>query len=102
MSKQVVQRHFEDVSVDSTGTVVETTIQESKLVGVELKADDTADYALDVSPNGGNTYFNSEEIYKSTDEVRDVFEITDRTLRLRVTAAASNGTTADIFIDGVR
>jgi len=96
----VVNRKFEDVAIDSTGEVVSTSIQESVLVGVEIAADDTADYALDVSPDG-NTYFEAEATYTDTDEVRDVFELSDRYIKIRVTTAASANSTADIFIDGV-
>jgi len=101
MSKRVIQAHKSDVPVDETGTIIETSIAESTLLGVSLKAGDTADYAFDVSPDG-KTYFENEETYTGVAELRSIFELTDRFVRVRVTGAASNGTTADVFIDGVQ
>jgi len=93
-------REFEDVAIDSTGEIVETSIRESLTVSVNIVGDSTADYALDVSADG-DTWFENEETYSGAD-IRDTFDITDRHMRIRVTNTASNGDTADITIQGVR
>jgi len=101
MSERVhIQSEFADLAIDATGTIAETSVEIAKLVSVNIVAEETADYALDVSPDG-ETWFDAEATYSGID-IRDVFDLTDRFLRVRVTTAASAGATADITVQGVR
>jgi len=87
------------LDISSTGEIFRETIQDSRLVSINIKGDATADYALDVSPDN-DTYFDAEETYSGTD-IRDAFELTDRYLKIRVTSAAGANDTADVTVQGV-
>jgi len=101
MSERVhIQREFSDLAIDATGEIAETSVEIAKLVSLNIVGDSTADYALDVSPDG-ETWFADEATYSGTD-IRDVFDLTDRFVRFRVTAAAGAGDTANITVQGVR
>jgi len=93
------------VAIDSATEVFETNLEYVKLVSLNIDATAEADYRLDVSPDG-DTYFEAEREYLAADEdttdVRDVFELTDRYVRLVVTSATAGGETADIVVQGVR
>lgn len=96
-------KHFvtaDTVAIDATGAVFETNIEQSILCSLNIDSTEAATYALDVSPDG-DAYFTAEETYSGSD-VRDVFELTDRHIRLRVTSTASSGSTADITVQGLR
>lgn len=97
-SKHLVRS--ETVAIDSTVTVLETNVEQSLLCSLNIDGTESATYALDVSPDG-DTYFTAEETYTGSD-IRDVFELTDRYIRVRVTSAASGGSTADITVQGMR
>jgi len=88
------------VPIDSTGEVFETNLEQSKLLSINIVGESSATYALDVSPDG-DTYFESEETYTGTD-IRDVFELTDRYIRVRVTSTGNTNDTADITIQGLQ
>jgi len=100
-----IQSQETDLAIDSTGEIFQTAVEIAKLVSVNITADGDADYALDVSPDR-DTWFDAEAEYlaadQDTQDVRDVFKLTDRYVRLRVTSAASGGSTADVIIQGVR
>lgn len=87
------------LDISSTGEIFRTTIEDSRLISINIEGDATADYALDVSPDN-DTYFDAEETYSGTD-IRDAFEITDRYVRIRVTSAAGANDTATVTIQGV-
>jgi len=87
------------LDISGTGEIIRVTIEDSRLISINIEGDATADYALDVSPDN-DTYFDAEETYSGTD-IRDAFEITDRYLKIRVTSAASSNDTADVTIQGV-
>jgi len=87
------------LDISSTGEIFRATIEDSRLISINIEGDATADYALDVSPDN-DTYFDAEETYSGTD-IRDAFEITDRYLKIRVTSAAGGSDTADVTIQGV-
>ncbi len=96
------RRHIitqETVPIDATGQVLETNLEESKLLSINIVGESTAEYALDVSPDG-DTYFESEESYTGTD-IRDVFELTDRYVKVRVTSTGDTNDTAEITIQGL-
>ena len=88
------------VSIASTGTVFEQAVLGDALVSVNIEGDATADYALDVSPDGDN-WIENEETYSGTD-IRDTFRFGDRHLRIRVTSAAGAGDEATITIQEAR
>jgi len=100
MSASKHLRATDTAPIDATGTVFETNLAQSVLVSLNIDGTESATYALDVSPDG-DTYFNAEETYTGSD-IRDVFEITDRYVRVRVTSAGPGGSTADITIQGMR
>jgi len=84
------------VSIDSTGEVLEVDTGGDKAVAVNIEGDATADYALDVGPDG-SVYFDNEETYSGT-SISDTFRLPDRYLRLRVTTAASSTDEATITV----
>jgi len=100
MSASKHLRTTETVPIDATGDVFETNLEQSVLVSLNIAGTESATYALDVSPDG-DTYFDAEETYTGSD-IRDVFEVTDRYVRVRVTSAGGSGSTADITIQGMR
>ena len=94
------------LAIDATGEIFQSSVEIAKLISVNIQATANADYALDVSPDG-DTWFDAEVEYVAADEpdpqdIRDVFELTDRYVRLRVTAAATADATADVVVQGVR
>ena len=91
----------EDVPIDEIGEVFETSVEIAKLISINIEGTEEAAYALDVSPDG-ETWFADEVEYELGQDIRDVFEMTDRHVRIRVTTAASADETADITIQGVR
>lgn len=95
-----IQRRETGLDISATGEIFRATILNSRLVSINIDGDASADYALDVSPDN-DTYFDAEETYSGTD-IRDVFEITDRYLKIRVTTAAGGGDTADVTVQGVQ
>jgi len=79
-------------------------------VSLNIVADGDADYAVDVaagttgSTETPDTWFEAEEEYlaseTNTQDVRDGFILGDRFIRVRVTSAAANGSTADVTLQG--
>jgi hypothetical protein len=100
MSNRVHISKSDTVPIDSTGTVFEESVEIAKLVSLNIQGDSTADYALDVSPEGDN-FFNGEANFSGTD-IRATFQLTDRVVRVRVTAAGNAGDEATITLQGVR
>lgn len=101
MSNRVhIHKEGDGLPIDATGEIFEANVEIAKLVSINIDGTETADYALDVSPDG-STWFTAEATYSGSD-IRDSFELTDRHVRIRVTTAASAGSTADIDIQGVR
>ena len=101
MSERVhISKQSEDNPIDSTGVVFETSVEIARLVSLNIVGSESASYELDVSPDK-ETWFESEASYEG-DDVRDTFELTDRYVRVRVSTAASAGSTADITVQGVR
>jgi hypothetical protein len=91
----------EDEPIDSQGTViVERGIPGDTIVSLNIVGSAVADYALDVSADG-QTWFGAEEVDSGTD-IRDTFRLGDEYLRVRVTSAAANGETADVYVQEAR
>jgi len=106
MSDTHVTRQFTDVAIDATGEIVTTNVEDARLVSLNITADGDADYSLDVSADN-ETWFDDEATYLQADvddprDIRDVFELTDRFVRVRVTSAAAGESTADVTIQGVK
>lgn len=88
------------VGIDTTGEKIEVDTEGKKTVAVNIEGDASADYALDVGPDG-NTYFDDEETYSGT-SISDTFILPDRYLRIRVTTAAGGSDQATITIQEAR
>jgi hypothetical protein len=100
MSNRVHIVKQETVPIDSTGAVFQESVEIAKLVSLNIQGDSTAEYALDVSPTGED--FFADEANFSGDDIRATFQLTDRVVRIRVTAAGNAGDEATITLQGVR
>lgn len=94
----------EDIS--ETRVLAAAEIPGDRLVSINIEATADASYAIDVSAEpepDADGWFEGEVVYDQADEpdpqdIRDVFELGDRTLRVRVTDPAAAGETADVTI----
>jgi hypothetical protein len=100
MSNRVHIVKTDTVPIDTTDVVFQESVEIAKLVSLNIQGDSTADYALDVSPEGDN-FFNGEANLSGTD-IRATFQLTDRVIRVRVTSAGNSGDEAKITLQGVR
>jgi hypothetical protein len=100
MSNRVHILKRDTVPIDSTGAVFQESVEIAKLVSLNIQGDSNADYALDVSPKG-EQFFDDEANFSGSD-IRATFELTDRVVRIRVTAAGTSGDEAEITLQGVR
>lgn len=98
-----------DQPIDTADEVIaKAEIPGDQVVSLNIEATAAASYAIDVAAvtnPGSGDWFKNEVAYDAADEpdpqdIRDVFELGDRWLRLRVTDPASNGETADVTFQG--
>ena len=92
---------FEEHDISESGVVGVVPVPRRPLVSVNIDATATASYAVDVGPDR-ETWFENETTYDDTDTVRDMFEVGDAFIRIRVTDNAAAGETADIIIQEAR
>jgi len=86
--------------IDQTGTILSAETYGDVLVSLNIEATASTDFAIDVSADG-DTWFENEETYTGS-SIADTFVVGDRHLRVRVTAAAANGETADVTLQEAR
>lgn len=84
-------------AVDSQSVVAELDTRGKDTLDVLLAATDTADFALDISPDG-TFWFENVQTFSNTDEIIKTYSVGSRFVRLRVTNPAAGGTTADITL----
>lgn len=103
-------RRFNDyyeagVDIATTGSKFELDISDAPQVGLQLTATAEADYAFDVSPDG-SAWFPAVTTYEAanmdTTRIDDGWTLPEAWVRLRVTAAAASGNTADIYLAATR
>jgi len=97
MTRQQVTTVETDVPIDSTGEKMRREVPGDTLVALNIEGADPADYAVDTSADG-ETWFADKETYSITASVAGQFRVAAVYIRVRVTAAASAGETADITI----
>jgi hypothetical protein len=98
-----------DADISTADEVIaQAEIPSDRLVSINIEATSDASYAIDVAApydlNGAtDPWILDEAVYDQADEddpqdIRDVFRLGDRHLRVRVTDPAANGETADVTI----
>lgn len=92
-TEEFVQGH----DISATGEVFSLRIAESPQVALQIDGTAGADYAVDVSPDAA-TWFNGVSTYSAVTRVNDGWTQPEAWVRLRVTAAAAAGETADIYL----
>jgi hypothetical protein len=98
MAPKPVNKLIEGAAIDATGVIVEADVSYASDVGLHLTGTDTADYAVDVSPDG-STWFQGVDTFSATDDIDTVLTRPEAKLRVRVTsAAATGGATADVYV----
>jgi hypothetical protein len=90
----------ETVDIDTTGTKLTVEVPGDDLVSLNIEADSSTDFALDVGPTDPPEFAN-EETYTGTD-IRDTFRLGDRFLAVRVTTAAGGTDQATITVQRAR
>lgn len=86
--------------------IAQAEIPGDRLVSINIESTADASYAIDVAASYVSetaNWFEDEVTYDKADEddpqdIRDVFELGDRHMRIRVTDAAADGETADVTI----
>jgi len=97
MPQRPLHKLRQGVAIDATGTVFEIKAEYASTIALHLAGDDTADYAVDVSPDG-SAWFNSVSTYAGTADIDAVLTRPEAYLRLRVTTpAATAGATAEVY-----
>lgn len=100
------KRVYEE-SIEATGSIAELDLEDAGRtgrglhIGLNIEGSEAASYAIDVGGpdgNGGIHWFTDVQTYDGVSEVADAWTHTARYLRLRVTSAASAGSTAQVYL----
>lgn len=106
LDKQQDEEIVSDADISQTGVIAVVEVPGDRLVSINIEATADASYALDVAalkrPSEAD-WIEDEVVYDQADEadpqdIRDVFELGDRKLRVRVTDPAAADQTADVTI----
>lgn len=95
-----------EIDIDEVGEVAYFDVlrdeESGSIVGVNLEADATASYRVDVgfSTENGIEYFSdtAEETYNDTQSISDSWMQAERFLKIEVTSAAPAGETAKLYV----
>lgn len=101
MTRRFTSAFEESFDISAQGDIIVLHVREAPQVGLQIEATAEADYAVDVGPDG-TTWFENVETYEAANEdttrIDDGWTQPEEWLRVRVSAAAAAGETADVYV----
>jgi len=89
-----------DAAIDATGTLIELDTRGKTILDLALSGTNEADYELEASPTGEpGDWFGPFDSWTNAAEIIETYRIGARYVRIKVTTAASGGSTADGFAE---